>query len=77
MIYSYTSVKSLHFISKVAKGVKGFKSKGKYFKIMGPKGEDRQTFQNPEVRKYRHHDMHSIKRGQHRQLLGDKNNFLF
>ncbi|XP_061166015.1 uncharacterized protein LOC133174938 [Saccostrea echinata] len=31
--------------AKVAKGVKGFKSKGKFFKIMGPKGEDRQAFQ--------------------------------
>ncbi|XP_048761811.2 uncharacterized protein LOC125670607 [Ostrea edulis] len=35
-------------MSKVAKGVKGFKSKGKFFKIMGPKGEDRKAFHIPE-----------------------------
>lgn len=39
-----------YLIPKVAKGVKGFKSKGKFFKIMGPKGEDRKAFQILEVR---------------------------
>lgn len=39
-----------NLIPKVAKGVKGFKSKGKFFKIMGPKGEDRKAFQILEVR---------------------------
>ena len=29
--------------------MKGFKSKGKFFKIMGPKGEDRKAFQILEV----------------------------
>lgn len=33
-----------NFIFKVVKGVKGFKLKGKFFKIMGLKGEDRKVF---------------------------------